>query len=253
MAWKFPIQNTRQKSPIDIETINDNLHEFTSEVGSLNEHNWSGTRTINRRKTQIPSTLSAGTALKIHHKYWTTQHRIGVVDSAADYSPATESHGVHTESHSFVPPYGPASAVGIVSSAKVRNKPSWQVVKKLSGTTQTALMWVTCSFLHTQNDRPHYTEEADSFDENVAKGCVQYVLRYNGSVIWETATGTAESDNDPIADRELHGPAAITLDAVIPVSAGEFKLELLGRCTNSEGFTTGHVVHGDLIAFEFRR
>mgnify|MGYP003648536721 CR=1 FL=1 len=252
MSWKFPIRTTRQKSPIDIETVNDNFHEFVSEVGNLNEHNWSAQHTVNNKNVQIPSLIEKGAALRIHSKYWQADQQIGKIDSDGDYTGATELHGVPTDDHFYIPPYGPSAITG--ATAVIRNRPSWQVIKSISGTTQNALMWAVCSFFHFQESRSNVAEEAAQFDSgDFADGCAQYALRYNGAIIWETATGSAEPDNDPIADRELHGPAALTLDAVFPVVAGEFKLQLVGRCTDSDSYTIVRVPHGDLVAFEFRR
>ena len=100
-----------------------------------------------------------------------------------------------------------------------------------------------------------YNGEPESFfeDHTVADGNAQFALRLNGAIIWETATMAASEDGDPIANRELHGPINLTLDALVPITAGPFTLELVGRCTHSEDYATPQVLEGDLIAVEFRR
>ncbi len=257
MAWKFPIRNTRQKSPIDIETANDNFHEFISEAGYLNEQNWSATDRPSAQVSPIPTTPVSEAACQIHHTYWTTRHRIGSpdIDNTYDGSGTWASADVEVDVHEYVPPYGPSGSVGLnVSSApSVKNQISWQALKSLTGTTQSATMWIMCSFFMTQRDKGNRLEDEAYFDTGDIGGTAQFALRYNGSIIWETATGTAEPDNDPMASRELHGPRAIVLDAIIPVQAGEFRLELVGRCPETKNYTTVRAVHGDLWAIEFRR
>jgi hypothetical protein len=254
VAWKFPKRSTRQKSPIDIETINDNFHEFVSEVGNLNEHNWSGDTTINNGVVQIPYSDPIEAAVKVHHEYWWENHNIGGEDFDDDYNIFTpRSDGIEVNSHAYVPPYGPPEVTGIVYSPLVRNKPSWQRIKSITGTSQNSTFWIICSFFHYQADRPNDSEGADNFSEGIADGVVQYALRHNGRIIWESVTGSAEPDNDPLADRELHGPAAIVLDALIPATEGDFRVELVGRCGSSIDYTPIYVPTGEIIIFEFRR
>ena len=252
MAWKYPLRNTRQNSPIDIETVNDNIHEFISEVGSLNEQNWSAENTLNNERVQIPHLVESEAALKIHSTYWHTNHSIGIEDSDGHYG-ILSPLDIETATPNYVPPYGPSVATRMDEARNLANRPSWQNVATLSGTAQSCAMWVMASFFHYQVDWPNQAEFTEVIDDELVDGTAQYALRYNGAIIWESATGTAEPDNDPIASRELHGPCGITLDAIIPVTDGDFKIELVGRCVDVSAFTTIRIPHGELMAFELRR
>ena len=88
---------------------------------------------------------------------------------------------------------------------------------------------------------------------NTTRGAVQYGLRFNGAVIWESVTGTAEPDNDPYAERELHGPAALVLEAIVPATDGPFIVELVGRCSTNDDYSTSSIPQGEIMVFEFRR
>ena len=286
LAWKFPLRNTRQKSPIDIETVNDNIHEFTSEAGNLNEHNWSATTDVSDQNVPVPTSSEAEAALRIHHSYFYTVHSIGNEDlydtGWSGASPTPDAHFVRSDLTSdYKLPYGafgassisgisglsleesrlrPAGVPGTtIDTPQLKNKLSWQRLHTLTGNTQSATMWMMCSFLMIQKDKPQGHDTSDALSEEGAKekeysfGSAQFALRYNGSIIWESATGTAEPDNDSYAFRELNGPRPITLDAIIPVVSGDFRLELVGRCANPGIFTPMAIVHSDLMAFEFRR
>jgi hypothetical protein len=256
MAWKFPKRKTRYDSPIDGDALSDNLHEFVSEAGKLNEHNFNGDKTVNKKNVQIPYRTNEGAAVSINNLFWTTDHRIGAKDDLHTYSYGTTSSGIMLSGHSYVPPYGPRGEEGIdTSTAKsIQNNPSWQPLKSITGTTQNSTMWIIASFCVVQTDEPYRGETEDVFDTGeFADGNFQFALRLNGSIIWETATMSAGEDGDPIANRELHGPANLTLDAIVPISAGPFTLDLVGRCTHSHDYARPQVITGDLIAIEFRR
>ena len=77
MTWKFPRRKTRYDSPIDADALSDNLHEFVSEAGKLNEHNFSGDGTINNQNVQIPYRTHEGAAVAVTSEYWTSSSNIG--------------------------------------------------------------------------------------------------------------------------------------------------------------------------------
>jgi len=256
MAWKFPQRNTRKGSPIDIETVNDNFHEFSSEAGNLNEHNWSGDTTVAFGDNQIPSfELENQAAVKIHHVDWWEPHFIGFEDVADVWHAGAEDP--HLRHHDYIPPYGPTTHLGISGASKVNNTPSWKALKTLEGSAQASTLWIMCSFMHTQISMPNGLESAEDRESeesrNTTRGAVQYGLRFNGAVIWESVTGTAEPDNDPYAERELHGPAALVLEAIVPATDGPFIVELVGRCSTNDDYSTSSIPQGEIMVFEFRR
>tara|TARA_R100001163_G_scaffold64292_1_gene58191 strand:- start:393 stop:1187 length:795 start_codon:yes stop_codon:yes gene_type:complete len=264
MAWKFPKRKTRYDSPIDGDGLSDNFHGLISEAGKLNEHNFSADSTINDENAQIPYRTNDDAAVVITSQYWTNPlHRIGKPDTHGIYSPTSSSSsygkpfGVHAEKpHRMIPPYGPRElvAVNTKDAKSIKNSPSWQSLKSINGTMQNSSLWIIASVSLIQEDQPFQGEPESFFDKHtVADGGVQLALRLNGAIVWETATMAATEDSDPIGNRELHGPASPVLDAIVPVTAGPFTLELVGRCTNVEDFTVTYLLEGDLIAIEFRR
>lgn len=254
MAWKFPKRKTRYDSPIDGEGLSENFHEFISEAGNLNEHNFSGDTTLSDKNVQVPYRTEEDAAVVVTYEWWRTAgHRIGKIDSFFTYAiDATPFYG----DHDYVPPYGPRNSEGMAtSSAKsIRPSPSWQSLKSITGTTQNSTLWIMSSFCMLQTDPPFDPQTTSTLDDGtIADGNAQFALRLNGVIIWETATMSASEDGDPIANRELHGPANLTLDALVPVTAGPFTLELIGRCTHDDSYAIPHLLEGDLVAIEFRR
>lgn len=260
MAWKFPKRRTRYDSPIDGEDLSGNFHEFISENGKLNEHNFSADSTLSENKVQIPFKSDEDAAVAVTSTYWTTSHKIGKIRNPGSYLDTGESsfgrddYWVHD--HDYIAPYGSRSSgtMNTLSAKSIKASPSWQRLKSIEGTTQNSTLWVISSFLFVQVNQPYnpVTEEYHNTG-TFAKGNAQFALRLNGSIIWETATMAASEDDDPLANRELHGPSSLALDALVPVVAGPFTLELVGRCTHDDSYATPHVIEGDLIAMEFRR
>jgi hypothetical protein len=104
------------------------------------------------------------------------------------------------------------------------------------------------TLLHTWN-----IGQKTGFSKSNRIGGHQFALRLNGEILWETCTGSGEIDNDKFSELSFTGPKAVTIDAIVPVNAGEFVLEIVGRPTNLEYYCGGYVPHGELTAFEFRR
>ena len=257
MSWKFPKRKTRYDSPIDADGISDTIHELTSEVGKFNEHNFSADSTINNSNVQIPHRSEEDAAVVISHTYWTTSGvRIGrPVSSLSVYGLLPYEGVLYGGNHRFVPPFGPRSETGTTSAKLVSSSPSWQSLKSVEGTAQNSTLWILCSFQMIQTKQGFRGESEGNFDDPKygADGDSQYALRLNGSIIWETATMSASESGDPYANRELHGPASIALDALVPVTAGPFTLELVGRSTHDGFRSTPQIIEGDLMAIEFRR
>ena len=319
MAWKFPKRNTRRNSPIDVETVNENIQEFTSEIGNLNEHNWSATSPICQKDMQIPANTGEDSAVKIHSKAWYSEHRIGATHTE-NFTPYKYKWDDNVQDNnsfreSTIPPYGPRHRVflnlaqvsldgatdsktsesfdyGIIEDAyssydsycsaqknycpTIEVKTGWQVIQRIEATAQASLMWVVASFALFQESlswgefkmnrgggfsggtvttiREWGQNKALSEKYGGPKlGGFQFGLRLNGEIIWETVTGSGEFDNDKFSAMGLMGPCPITLDAIIPVSAGEFNLEIVSRILRQENACEGYVPTGELTAIEFRR
>tara|TARA_R100000008_G_C3586215_1_gene172539 strand:+ start:1761 stop:2720 length:960 start_codon:yes stop_codon:yes gene_type:complete len=319
MAWKFPKRNTRRDSPIDIETVNENVQEFTGEAGNLNEHNWSATSPVCQKQIQIPANTGEDSAVKIHSKSWYSEHQIGAEMGPvhlANYTTRWENNPKANNAlgDNYIPPYGPRNIVfneldilspydesdqvvsssldfGIIeddyssydsycSSQKnycpiIDKKPSWQVIQQIDGMAQACLMWIVASFSLFQEstnissfrnrggqgeDGGLYTfynwarnSQWDGLYNGPNIGGFQFGLRLNGEILWETVTGSGEPDNDAFSAMGLLGPCPITLDAIVPVSAGKFTLEIVARILRQENSCEGYVPTGELTAIEFRR
>ena len=265
MSWKFPKRKTRAESPLGVDAINENLHEFVSEAGALNEHNFNAKKPLCTQNSQIPYEDPDEAALVMHRKYWWCSHKIGAYDHDMYYfgllHTEKEEYGTidigslgDASTRFFIPPWGYASAGGWSGKGKkVQNSPAWQSLVSLEGTVKNCTLWIMASFSLIQSDEPFRKEREDQFNKGYRDGSAQFALRLNGSILWETATGTADISNDPLAHRELHGPCSLTLDALIPVLAGPMKLELIGRVPDTSYYASPRSLSGDLLALEFRR
>ena len=268
MSWKVPKRRTRSESPLGVDAINENIHEFVSEVGAFNEHNFNAKRALCTKNSQIPYEDPDEAALVMHRQYWWSSTNIGAYDidmyyhgmaphgatGKDEYGTIDIGHIGDASTRIHIPPWGYASAGGWSGKGKkVQNSPAWQSLVSLEGTIKNCTLWVICSFSFIQSDEPFREEYEHQFDKGKRDGSAQFALRLNGSIIWETATGTADISGDPLSHRELHGPCSLTLDALIPTLAGPIKLELIGRVPENSYYASPRALSGDLIALEFRR
>lgn len=200
MAWRFPRWRELDGYPCDMEAVNQDIEATVEEVeGLLNEHNWA----FNGMTST--DNMTAGAVVRMASTHKTVNPVIGAGDP-------------------------PPTAI-IADGFQVSTNTDWVVIDDMvrTVTTDTANLWIMASFQQQPS-----TPASDS----VRLGS-QYGIRIDGVLLWETVLGGGDRSND-IHGEGFGGNATcipVVLDAVLPVIAGDHRVEIVARTPRNEAFT----------------
>ena len=232
MAWRHPKYKHQGFEPVDPDEVNENVRQFTQEDADLNEHNLLaipggphpiGQRIISRDLSKlvqeiayVPYRLNRDDPSMLAHKY--------------NYS--TEFLDVDS---------------GGASRKKVKNNTSWTSIQDRKFAAHDSLLWVFASF---QQVAKSYTDGLASFN---GMHMVQYALRVNGQLVTESMTDAFDTRDDPKGCNANPGAACFSIDALVPVLAGECTIELVARCAEPADYKDTYVTTRELFCVELRR
>lgn len=201
MAWRYPKWRDLDGYPVDIDSINEDFEATVEEMeGSLNEHNWAY-QAVTSLDDVAPDAL-----VQFKEKYQTVNPTIGVGNPPARFLPTN----------------------GFQVAANL----DWCVIDDMSTTvnTDTANLWIMASFQHQGSD-----PDAGSFRLGV-----QYGIRIDGTLLWETVVGGADRSNDLRGEGfgGSYGATPFVIDAILPVVSGQHLVEIVARTPRNENFDT---------------
>tara|TARA_R100001594_G_scaffold147488_1_gene200560 strand:- start:1084 stop:2088 length:1005 start_codon:yes stop_codon:yes gene_type:complete len=230
MSWRFPKTKHKAYGAIDVQSFNENIREFSEEIsGELNEHNFlEGCFDDNQRGT----CFEAGAAIDMYRtgKYatvttstdLTTDPNQDIKLAAAGSAPSTFITG---ETCLFPSLFG-ATAGGtdpttITASVKptgwyeIPETSTWNTIDDMTITVKSdtsSQLWILASFQYQTQIDGLGTVCYDASWGNHNLGDSQYlpatlgsqfVIKVNGSAIWESCLGSSEAGTqDPLDTRE---------------------------------------------------
>jgi hypothetical protein len=90
--------------------------------------------------------------------------------------------------------------------------------------TDNSILWIMTSFQQSM---------WNPSDATSGEG-VQYALRVDGSVIYETVTGGLDTENEPQGMGTNNTTVGVTIDAIIPITGGVHKVEVVYRLNHQD-------------------
>ena len=230
MAWRHPKYRHRGFEPADPDEMNENIRQFSNEDSQLNEHNWMaglpyGETAINR--------IVDRTALDVSVEAHWSRHFLTSYDRYTKTTTGEASSG--------------ALLTGPTDKKIVLNNVSWHRIMDREILASNSLLWVLASFQQVGGGNPYNPSLADTTQ-------AQYALRVNGSVIYESKTKAFSLDNDKYGAMGPSGTVPFSLSAIIPVTSGPCKVELVSRVSDPRQMGGEvQITARELICLEFKR
>ncbi len=224
MSWKFGPFTVSTRDVVDVGTINESLLSVIEEVtGELNEHNFAENAFDNSDRGKLAEDIG----FRVHHAY----------------QEADPNH-----------PSGATTAVDTPNVLPVSTR--WQAVDPTlvkTVTTKGGKLWVMASF---------------QCRINATFGAL-FAIEINGTILGDSLIGTGDIDNDRLAQASggvapfsfTFGPVpciwlpdagAIVIEAVVPVSPGQYVIRPVIRNPRLGTEVVQDVSNRELIVVEMR-
>lgn len=217
MAHVFPKHKIAEKQPIDPEEINENFRSTVDTVqGRLNEHNVEADAFDSFARSPYSigedSELTTDFAMAISYESYETDHGI----------PTTSGSG------------GPV----MVGAYDIPQGYRWGLIGDPTGgggdymrktlLTKSSVCWFTASF-------QFWVYRSGTTTMSAGNPGFQFALAVDGSIVDSTVVGSLERANDARGEGIANYANGITLDAIIPLTAGQHKFEVYARmCADIE-------------------
>jgi len=223
MAWKYPKHKFQSQGPMDIERMNENNLAVSQEAGRLNEQN------------------VASNAVSVAGNLSTDVHRFGY-------------DGYHVD-----PNLNPANALSfnytgsLTGWTELPMDISWEPVDSVYKETQNSTVFISMSFQQAGD----YSGALTGYPIGPVP---QYALRVDGSVIEESITQSVDYVEDLNADQAMPFEKAVTIEAIVSLTAGEHTFELVSRAPPSLRLVSGlgaswayYILSREFLVWEMRR
>ena len=229
MAWKHPKYKHQGFEPVDPDEVNENVRQFTQEDADINEHNF----------LAIPGSTGPVSKRIIERNTCNLVQEIAYTPYELDQS-AGGTEGDYVSFGNYLPGLGDDGVL-------ILNNTSWTTLQDRFFSADDSLLWVFASFQQVSNA---YNTCIRGF---YGQFMVQYALRVNGTLITETVTDAFDLRDDPRGCDANPGAACFSLEALVPVVAGECQIELVGRCANPARYKKTYVTTRELFCVEMKR
>jgi hypothetical protein len=224
MAHIFPKNKFSSDTPIDPDEVNANVRVVTNEVqGRLNEHNWQqnafGTLDLPDKVTTVGVDSAFDRDMVFAWRKASVIVDHDLYDLACTRSGCGQSPGT-------------TSAPVITGAFEIPSGYGWSVVDSMDVTiaTQASMLWTTASF---QVFVFRYNPTAiTTFNPGI-----QFAIAVDGSVLPGTVVGSLDRSNDPRGEGLACFAHGITMDAIVPVTAGLHKIQVYARMCSDIDYT----------------